>query len=201
MLLRKAILASLTILMMLVAATASAGDRWLHVRVDEGGRHGDRVRVQIPLKMIRAMLPLIETDEFHDGRVYLGHADLDGTDVRAMLAAVREAEDGEYVRIDSRDELVRVAKQGGFLHVKVEERDAWDDESDIVRVKIPMTVVEAMVIGDSDEIDLAAAIDALDTDSIERMDLVTVDDGYDRVRVWIDQRHEDLDDNDDNNDL
>ncbi|MGD8394854.1 MAG: hypothetical protein PVF43_05195 [Candidatus Eiseniibacteriota bacterium] len=171
---------------------ASAGDRWLHVRVDESGRHGERVRVQLPLKMIQAILPAIETEAFQHGRVQLGNEDLDAADLRAMLEAVRDAADGEYARIESHDERVRVAKQDDFLHVQVEERDAWDDASEVVRVRIPMVVVEAMLAGHGDEIDLAAGIEALD--SLGQMELVTVDDGDSRVRIWIDEQSLDLDD-------
>jgi hypothetical protein len=194
MLLRKTILSGLILSLLLLTGAANAGDRWLHVRVDEGGRHGERVRVQLPLNMIKAVLPLIETDELRHGRVYLGHEDLDVAEIRAILSAVREAPDGEYVSVDGDDERVLVAKRGDYLYVRAEERDRWD-EGEVVRVRVPMVVVEALLTGDPDELDLVAAVNALD--DLGSTELVRVDDGESRVKIWIDERQEDLDEDDD----
>lgn len=191
---RKAMLICLTLCLTGITATAFAGDPWLHVRVVESGRHGEHVRVQVPLKMIKALLPLVETDEFHDGHIYLGRDHLEGADVRAILETLHEVEDGDFVRVDGRDESVRVAKRGGFLHVRVEEMDAWGDEEEVVRIKMPLAVVEAMLVADSDELDMIAAIEALER--FGDMDLVTVDDGDSRVRVWIGERQDRLGDDD-----
>jgi hypothetical protein len=194
MLLRKTILSGLILSLLLLTGAASAGDRWLHVRVDEGGRHGERVRVQLPLNMIKAILPLIETDELRHGRVYVGHEDLDVAEIRAILSAVQEAPDGEYVSIDGDDESVLVAKRGDYLYVRAEERDRWD-EGEVVRVRVPMVVVEALLTGDPDELDLVAAINALD--DLGSTELVRVDDGESRVKIWIDDQQEDLDEEED----
>jgi hypothetical protein len=144
--------------------------------------------------MIKAVLPLIETDELRHGRVYLGHEDLDVAEIRAILSAVREAPDGEYVSVDGDDERVLVAKRGDYLYVRAEERDRWD-EGEVVRVRVPMVVVEALLTGDPDELDLVAAVNALD--DLGSTELVRVDDGESRVKIWIDERQEDLDEDDD----
>jgi hypothetical protein len=178
-----------------LAVTAMAGDRWLHVSVDEGGRHGEYVRVQVPLKMIRAFVPLIESHAFEHGHVDLDDCDISPADMRAILEAVHEADDGDYVRVEGQDELVRVAKRGEFLHIRVDERDSWGDADEVVRVKVPMAVVEAMVANDDTELDLIAAIEVLD--DMGATELVTVDDGDALVRIWIDDQVEDLDDDDD----
>jgi hypothetical protein len=140
------------------------------------------------------VLPLVETDEFHHGKVWLGSEDLDNADIRAILEAVRDAEDGEYVRVEGHDETVRVAKRGAYMHVRVEEHDSWGDADELVRIRIPMAVVEALIQGEGEELDVAAAVDALD--ELGKMELVSVDDGESTVRVWIDERSDDLDDDD-----
>lgn len=183
-----------------LAGPASAGDRWLHVQIDEeeGRGDGDHVRLQLPLEMIQAVLPMIDTDELHDGRVRVGGEDLDAAELRAVLAAVKEAEDGEYVRVESESGTVRVAKRGGALRIRVAERDGWGDADDVVRIRVPMRVVEAMLGGDPDEIDLVAGIEALG--GLGQVELVTVDDGDSRVRIWIDARQERLDGDDHDDD-
>ncbi len=55
----------------------------------------------------------------------------------------------------------------------------------MVDVKVPQAVVEALLSGEGDEIDLAAAIRALAARG--EGELVTVDNKDAKVRVWVDQ--------------
>jgi hypothetical protein len=190
MLLNKRILSGLILPVLLFAGAAHAGDRWLHVRVDEHGRHGERVRIQLPLNMIKAILPMVEAEGLRHGHIYLGDDDLDVAQVKAILAAVQEAPDGEYVSVEGDDERVLVAKRGDFLHIRAEERGDWRGEDEVVRVRVPVAVVEALLAGDPDELDVTGAIDALER--MGNIELVRVDDGESRVRIWIDERHENL---------
>jgi hypothetical protein len=72
-----------------------------------------------------------------------------------------------------------VAKENGFLVVHADEEDG-----EKVRVTMPLEVVDAMLSGDSDELDLIAALDALA--SYNGGDLVTVESEDSHVRIWID---------------
>ncbi len=75
------------------AALAMPADRWIHVRVTESAPDGDRVRINIPLSLAEAVLPTIKADKFCDGKVKVeGHA-LDQVDLRAILEAVRNAQE------------------------------------------------------------------------------------------------------------
>ncbi len=169
-------LSCLALVLVLAVGVAAASERWLHVRVQ--GDHGETVKINVPLSMARAMLSMIQTDEFHGGRISLDHADLGEIDLRQMLTALRDAPDAEYVTVRDGDESVRVAKEGDFLLVNAEEDDGR------IRVRVPMEVVEALVSSGSNELDLAAALDALAkyTDG----DLVTIEGDDESVRVWID---------------
>jgi hypothetical protein len=172
-------------------ATQSTADKWLHVRVIEEGESGESVRVNVPLALAEAILPSIKVKHFDKGKVRLEehwHGHVDDVDLRAILDAVKNAQDGEFVTIESkRKEDVRVAKKGGYLLVEVREKDKDGKDREKVDVKVPMTVVEALLSGGKDELDILAAIRALarhgDTE------LVSVQDSKTTVRVWVDSKN------------
>lgn len=173
-------------LMIALAATgiSSARDRWLHIKVIEDGRSGDNVNINLPISMIESLLPMIETNEFRGGRVnissHLGDDVFQGIDLRKVLEAVRDAPDAEFITVKSGDDNVRVAKENGILKIDVDSRD--DDER--VRVRVPLAVVDAMIAGDPNEIDVLAGIRALA--EYGGGDLVTVESDDSNVRIWID---------------
>ena len=171
-------LMALTLVLFLGTGMAWA-DHWLHVRVSENDNDGEQVSVNIPLSVVQAILPAIETDEFHGGRIHIGRGEIDDLDLHEVLKAFKDAPDAQFVTVEGRDESVSVSKERGFLLVNV------DDDGERVRVRFPLDVVDALLSGDDDELDLLAALDALaDHDG---GDLVTVESDDESIRVWIDQ--------------
>jgi hypothetical protein len=177
--------------MLAFAALGMPADRWLHVRVTESGPDGDRVRINIPLSLAEAVLPTIKAHQFSDGKVKVeGHA-LDQVDLRAILEAVRKAQDNQYVTVDSKHENVEVAKAGGFLLIKVHENREGAGKTagarkamNTVDIKIPFKVANALLSGSNDELNVLAAVRALG--EYPRLELVTVQDESDNVRIWVD---------------
>ncbi|HEX9222859.1 MAG TPA: hypothetical protein VF860_05985, partial [Candidatus Acidoferrales bacterium] len=160
-------------------------DRWLHVRVVCKDANGETVRVNVPLELAIKILPTINHSHLHGGRVQIRDGQINDVDLRALLDAVRSAKDGEFVTVQSRENDVRVAKQGGYLVVHV--RDHKGDGRQRVEVRVPMTVVNALLSGGKDELDLVAALQALgDHPDTE---LVTVEDGENTVRIWLDSKN------------
>jgi len=180
---RKIATIALLILGLPAAALAIHEDQWLHVTVNDDD---ETVRINLPLTTVAAVIPLIETDDFHRGRIRLDDLDmdLDRTDLVAILKEIRKAKDGEYVTVEGRDETVRVRKEGEFIQVDVADVEGDDEEH--VQVRIPVKVLDALTSGDEDELDLMAAIEVLA--EFEGQDLVTVRDNGESVRVWIDRK-------------
>lgn len=172
--------AALVAVALLAAPAAQAGDeRWFHVRVEEFGGSGERVSVNIPLSFVRSMLPMIETEEFRGGSIYLDEHDLNGIDLGQALLALREAPDADFVTVRSDSEDVVVRKENGFLVVRA------DDGDERVRVQVPLAIVEAMIDpAYPNRLNLAAALDALA--AFDGQDLVTVESRDANVRIWID---------------
>jgi hypothetical protein len=215
-----ALLAPLTI----GAQSTPSGDRWLHVRVISSDADGESVSVNVPLELAEKVLPIINKNQLHGGKITVDKLDADGVDLRALLEAVKSAKDGEFVTVNGKDgEDVRVAKQGGFLLVHVTDVDshrthahnankhASKDSADKtqdgknyvegesagkealntsvshVEVRVPLAVVDALLSGKKDELDLLAGLRMLSAQG--DTELVSVKDGEESVRVWVDSKN------------
>jgi hypothetical protein len=164
---------------------ASTHDRWLHVRVTNPGRNEESVRVNVPLELAEKVLPTINKDRLHSGRVRFDDIDCHGVDLRALLDAVRTSKDGEFVTVQNKDSDVRVAKRNGTLFVHVFEKNR--PKKSEVEVKIPMRVVDALLSAGKDELDLVAGLHALSAQG--DTELVSVKDEENTVRVWLDSKN------------
>jgi hypothetical protein len=176
------------------SSTSSSSDRWLHVRVISTESKGETVRVNVPLEMAEKVLPAINKDRLHNGKVRFDDHELNGVDVKALLDAVRTSKDGEYVTVQGNDSDVRVAKQGGFMFVHVTEKHSYNEkngkpsEKSRVEVKIPMKVVDALFSAGKDELDIVAALRALSAHGGDT-ELVSVKSDENTVRVWLDSKN------------
>jgi len=187
------------------SSSSSTSERWLHVRVIDTNHKGETVRVNVPLEMAEKVLPAINKDRLHSGKIQINHNDIEGVDLKALLEAVRSSKDGEYVTVQSNDNDVRVAKQAGYMVVHVTEKGFKNGKSDKsdksadkseeksyersrVDVKIPMKVVEALLSAGKDELDLVAALRALSAHGGDT-ELVSVKSDDSTVRVWLDSKN------------
>jgi hypothetical protein len=168
----------------LAAAPAAASERWLHIRAEEGGREAQTVRVNVPLSLLESVAPLLQDAHLEKGKMKVGDSDLDRAKLRELWDAVRRAQDGEYVTVESPEERVRVAKSGDYLLVKVR---GSGEKSERVDVKLPLPVVDALLSGNDDELNLVAAVRALKDRGDG--DLVAVTDRSTVVRIWIDGKN------------
>jgi hypothetical protein len=174
--------------MLAFAALAMPADRWIHIRVIEAGPDGDRVRVNIPLSLAEAILPTIKSDKLCDGKVKVEGNAFDQVDLHALLEGVRQAQDNQYVSVESKDQNVEVAKAGEFLLIKVHENCKGAGKTakatNTVDIKVPFKVAHALLSGGKDELNVLAAVQALDQYS--NLELVSVKDENDNVRIWVD---------------
>ena len=179
---RKPGLICIALACMLTLTTAGAADKWLHVKVEEKGARGDNIDVNIPLSVVESMLPLIQVDELRNGKLHLEMEEFGEIDLRELAAALRETPDTDFVTVNSDDESVRVAKEGDFLVVRVEEHKKHS--SDQIRIRIPLAVVDALIGDSPNELDLIAGLRALTEYEGEALVDIRSDDSS--VQVWID---------------
>jgi hypothetical protein len=176
-------------------------DQWIHVRVESKDSGGDTVRVNVPIELAEKVLPAINKNNLHNGKVHIDSAHLEDVDLRALLDAIRTSKDGEYVTVQSKENDVRVAKSGGYMiiHVTDKNEDLISDAKGAtnskaktrheskVEVKVPMKVVDALFSAGKDELDVVAALRALS--SFGDTELVSVKDSENTVRIWIDSKN------------
>ena len=162
-------------------AAMADSDLWLHVKVDEAD--GAKVMVNLPIGLVEKALPMIPTDDWHNGHIRIdGDHQWSVSDLRELWQEVRDTRDMTFVTVQDDGENVKVWKEGGYLKVSVLENDGEESE---VNVRIPARVVDALLSGEEDRLNFSAAIEALAAEG--EGELVTVNDDDDRVRVWVDR--------------
>jgi hypothetical protein len=174
--------------------TAKA-DRWLHIRVVSSDDKGQTVRINVPLDLAESVLPAINKEKLHNGKIKIEQAHLEDVDVHAIMSAVRDAKDGQYVNVTGGDQDVRVMKQGGHLLVHVYDRNGdskhgkkgQQGNTSEVEIKIPMRVVDALLSAGKDELDIVAALHALGAQG--DTELVSVKNDDSKVRIWLDAKN------------
>jgi sugar phosphate isomerase/epimerase len=184
------LLSSMVVLAGTPAAFGQSGstkDRWLHVRVINSDNKGETVRVNIPLELAENVLPTINKNHLHNGKVTIDQAHMNDVDLRALINAIRTAKDGEYVTVQGTDQDVRVAKEGGRLLVHVKDNKGSKLNKSDVDIKIPMHVIDALFSAGKDELDVVAGLHALA--SLGDTELVSVKSEDSTVRVWMDSKN------------
>ena len=166
------------------STTSAKQDRWLHVRVISSDAKGETVRVNVPLELAEKVLPAINHDRLHGGKVKIDCAHVNDVDLRVMVDAIRSAKDGEYVTVQGTENDVRVAKQDNHLIVHVLDKGAKRSQ---VEIKVPMKVIDALFSAGKDELDLVAALHALS--AAGDTELVSVKDNENTVKVWLDSKN------------
>jgi len=182
-------------------SASAKSDQWIHIRVESKDDKGETVRVNVPVELAVKILPCINKENLHAGKVHIDDAHFrDDVDFRAVLDAVRTSKDGEFVTVESHEDNVRVAKNNGFLYIHVTENphskhsadkdgksSKFNDDESRVEVKVPMKVVDALFSGSKDELDVVAALHALST--FGDTELVSVKEKDQTVRIWIDSKN------------
>jgi hypothetical protein len=165
---------------LLAAAPLGAADpdRWLNVNVLDKS-DGTKIEVHLPIQLVVAVLNSVDAENFHGGKVQLDIEDAD-IDWPQLLAAVKGAPDGEFVKVDAPDAKVQVSKRAGTLYVNVVETA---EDHATVNVTLPMAMIDALKFDDANQIDVAALLTGLD--QLPDGDLVTVEADDATVRVWV----------------
>jgi hypothetical protein len=153
--------------------------RWFHVRVEEPGE--TRVSLNLPLALVEIGLEIADRHVMQDEDFRWGReGKVSVADLRRMWAEIEAVGDADLVEIEDRDARVYISRRGDRVLMRVEEGDDTR-----VRMEMPSLVVNALLGGEGDRLDLRAAIQELARSG--RQDLLEVQDGETTVRVWIDE--------------
>jgi len=168
------------------AAVAQEQAPWLHIRVTEAGDDGARVSVNLPVSLVQVFADIAEKEIEQElsGRgshmdMHLDNHDIEIADIRRAWTELRNAGDAEFVEIQEDDEYVKISRAGDKITIEFDDRGG-DDHG---RVEVPVSVVDALLDGDGEQLNIRAALDQM----IATADgeLVFVEDGNTTVRIWI----------------
>ncbi len=175
-------------MLLAVGATAQAQDAgWIHIRVMED--EGTSVNVNLPMSLISVAMELAQKhafdgdmdfgDEF-DGHVrFGGRHDVEIDDLRRMWAELRDAGDADYVQVQGDDETVNIYRREDTVFIEVDE-----DGDDKVRLQVPFSVVDVLLEGEDNELNLVGALTEMA--NTNNGEILQVNDGDTTVRIWID---------------
>lgn len=180
----KKIFAVMLLALLAGGAAQASSKTWLHVRVEEGGKKREKVKVNIPLSLAESVIPLIQENELARGKLRIPHHKVKVEDLRKVWETLRAQGDAEYVTVESEDGKIRVLVRGNYLFIQSEE-----SSKDQIQVQIPLQVVDAMFSGQGDELDLLAAIKALQQSGVR--DIISIKSDHSTVLVWIDDKNTD----------
>ncbi len=177
----------LAVIMMVVGFGATVGtqaaqqgpESWIHIEIDREG--DDHVNLNLPLAAIEAALALAPESIVRDGQLQLGQQQVPVAVIRGMWQELRSVGDAEFATIQHEGNDVRIAREGETILVRVSNED---DDGEDVRVEIPVPVVDALLSGDGDMLNIRAAIQELST---MRGEMVRVIAANNNIRVWIDE--------------
>lgn len=152
-------------------AEARRGSRTLHVEVNEAG--GDAVSISVPVGFAKAALRIAGTLD-----VELGDEDLEVEEMREAWTALRESGESAAIHVKDGEDTVHITNEKGVVRVDVGGRN------ETVKIRVPEEAVDALLSGTGNALDLEAALGALQDGHVG--DIVNIEDGSDRVRIWID---------------
>jgi hypothetical protein len=185
---RKSVLAGVGLAVLVAApltAAAQTGTPWLHVRVEEA-KKASKVHVNLPLSVVEAVLKATpEMIEEHGDLHIGGHHHMKLQDVRRIWKELEAVGDAELVSVESEDENVKVMRKGDLVQVFVDNKEGTG-KGEQVRVEVPVSLVDALLSGEGDEVNIQAAVAELQK---RRGDIVRVHDADSNVRVWIDEQN------------
>ena len=157
---------------------------WIHVQVNEPGENGKNARINLPLALAEVALSVVSDEVVSKGQIKLDEHDISVEDLRLVWNELKASGDVEFLTMQEKDKEVRIAREGDRIRIHVDKADGNDDGDKQVRIEVPVTLVDALLSGEEDRLDLQAALAEL---TEERGDIITVRDGETRVRVWIDE--------------
>ena len=155
---------------------------WIHVEV-VGGDGGGNASVNLPLAAAEVLASMIPPDRIGGGAIQLTDSGVSVSipAVRKMWGQLMAAGDAEFITIEQEDDIVRVARSGEEIEIRMAR---GGEATETAEMRLPVAVVDALLSGDGDSLNLRAALDQL---SELRGDIVRVREDERRIRVWIDE--------------
>ena len=135
---------------------------------DDGRHHDDGdgdegadfdANINLPLSAVEPLLSLVPHGALADRLLDLAGDDVNVGAMRDLWRAIAGVGEAEFVAVDGEDETVRIARTGDRINVQVQECD--EDGGETVDIRIPVAVVDALLSGDGETLNVHAAVEQL----------------------------------------
>jgi hypothetical protein len=178
----KRLLVGATLMLLCTGVASAASKMWVHVHVENSAKE-EKIKMNLPISVIETMIPLMEQKRLRDGKFKVNDTEFRVEDLRKAWKEIREEGDMEFASFQNRDGDVRIFIEGNYLLVQPHQKN----KNSKVDVRIPLKVVDAMLSGKGEELNLTAAVKALRDSGVK--DIITVKDKETSVRIWIDDKN------------
>lgn len=157
----------------------STEDLWFHLTVDGGSEAS--VELTLPLPLVSAGLAAFP-EATASANLSFNDEEISVAELRRAWNQLRRKPDSKILDVRENGSRVRLWKREGDLVLRAV--DAQDD----VEMRIPGAVVDALLSGRDDQLNLGAAFRALADHGAGELTAVTGE--GQRVRIWVDRRDE-----------
>lgn len=171
-------------------AAAAADPRmdglWFHLQVHEG-KDDAHVVINLPLSMVEKSAGFLRNKDGQNssGRIRFNDTDMSKAELQDMWKDLRRQKDTTFLSVQETDGKVKMAKRGNYLLIQASDHGAKREN---VEIKIPVPVVDALLSGPGEELNIAAGLQALVRAG--EGEIMTVTGENETVRMWIDDQAE-----------
>src|SRR5262245_8366744 len=142
-------------LMLSGALLHAQSKEWLHIHVNDPVKE-ETVRINVPIQLMETLLPMVQENSIHHGKIHFDDKSISKDELKKLWASIKQEGDTDYMTIEKPGEKVTVSMQGKYFVVQTDA-----DSNKVVDIKIPASVMDAMLAGEGDELDLVGAVKAL----------------------------------------
>jgi hypothetical protein len=152
---------------------------WVHVRIQESD--GSQASIDLPASFVEVAMSMMQREGGERAGsgldVEIGD-DVQIQDLRRMWNELRDAGDVQFFRAEKEGEQVRVFREGDRVFFQT------DGDEKTVRVQVPVAVVDALLEGEGESLNLVGAMRELARSGNE--DVIEIREGQKTVRAWVD---------------
>ncbi len=168
-------------------AQAQQDAPWLHIRVTEAGEDGSRVAINLPVSLVQVFADIAEKEIQKELSGDSSRIDFDMddhgiriADLRNAWTELRNAGDADFVEVEGDDEYLKISRAADKIVIEFDGHDG--DRNG--RVEVPVSVVDALLSGEGEQINIRAALDEMISSATDG-EIVFIEDGDTTVRIWI----------------
>jgi len=176
---RPAVAIAMTILFSLPLLAQQKKDPWLHVEVNESKDDPETVKVNLPFSMVDVALKIVQDKKLNGGKFRLNSTELSVPDLKKMWIEFKKAGNADFVTVEKKTENVKISREGNYLLIKVSE-----NKQQKVDLRVPVDVVDALLAAPGDELDIKAALVAMQQKG--NSEILSVNDKDTKIRIWVD---------------